>query len=1139
MSAYIDLVEMPFVLLDANGVVKYRNAAFEREFPNREFIFDLVDSAEQEFIRQVFDDCVKSCEDIQKYTLPMYNNNGELGYWELVFKNRLQAPELQAIVLNLFDVNERMIFEKKYLESLKKNTRLLLQSRNLVLELDKSGVIKKINQNIQILLDSTQSEALGRSIFEIFQSNDSEFFRRSIFDRVIQEQHAVQNEFMFFEGKFERYIFINAAPLFDDEREVSGVFMIAQDIKEKVTIGAAKKLAEKNFTQVFEFFPNGMAIMSIEAEFLQVNTKLKELLCLTEHEFFNLHLEDLLVFEEDIEKLQSSLERIKSQQLKYFQTELIIYNKEKEKVHANLSFTNIKFDNTPFLVVVFNDLSILKNAKIAMYETERNYNSLVNNLNLVILRVDEQHNITFINPAWYTITQFKLSETLEKCFFDFVHEDDLGQLSLLFQFLKEDKLLEKLDLRIIDKNGEVHWFQAKIRNVLKKDIFSKVFELTMLDITKQKSFENELLEQNKAMEAIFRALPDVYFRFDIQGKCLGSKIGATYDFLKISGSPGGYFIDELFPKKLARLIFDSIAKVIDHKRLVTFEYEYFTEHSLTQVYEIRMSHLSESQVITVFRDITEKKLMERDLEKSERLYKLLVRNLPNVGLILVNDDRSIVLAESGYLFRNKFATVVDNFSQENALRQLNPYQQIMFFSGIDKAFQNETSTKEMDFKDSTLQIQFVPVYDKEKTVNNVLLVFYDITELKIAQQELTYESRLRHLIAAISTKFIDNIYVDLAKEVQDTLKSIAKFLHIERAYFFNVNMDLQLVFNFHQWNNNQIQEIYVGQKFIAISPYSPLIRIFEKQEFFVVNNRKISWQRKYLDEHQANSSLILPIYQYNNLIGILGFDSKDSARVWKTEHVESFEIIADVISSSFVRQAFENQNLELIQNLEKANQELESFAYIVSHDLKAPLRSIASLAQLLLMDYADKIGDEGKQHLDLLMSRVERAHSLIEGILEYSRIGRKKGKHRDIDINLLIDEVLISIEVPENIEIQVSENLPEIHADDTQMIQVFQNLISNSIKFMDKPKGFIKISAKEKISDFVFSVEDNGPGIEPQYHGKIFKIFQVLHNKKEVDSTGVGLSIVKKIVENYGGTIWVESEVGKGTTFKFTFKKDL
>jgi len=238
-----------------------------------------------------------------------------------------------------------------------------------------------------------------------------------------------------------------------------------------------------------------------------------------------------------------------------------------------------------------------------------------------------------------------------------------------------------------------------------------------------------------------------------------------------------------------------------------------------------------------------------------------------------------------------------------------------------------------------------------------------------------------------------------------------------------------------------------------------------------------------------------------------------------------------------IRKKAEERQAELLKQLESTNKELNDFAHIVSHDLKAPLRGIKTLANWISTDYADKLDQVGREQIDLLLGRVDRMHNLIDGVLQYSRVGRIKEEMSQVNLNELVPDIIDMIASPDRVTVTVEDELPVIECEKTRITQVFQNLLSNAVKYMDKPEGQVKIGCVQEDEFWKFSVADNGPGIEERHFEKIFQIFQTLSPRDEVESTGIGLTLVKKIVEMYGGRIWVESKVGKGSTFFFTLPK--
>jgi two-component system, LuxR family, sensor kinase FixL len=235
-----------------------------------------------------------------------------------------------------------------------------------------------------------------------------------------------------------------------------------------------------------------------------------------------------------------------------------------------------------------------------------------------------------------------------------------------------------------------------------------------------------------------------------------------------------------------------------------------------------------------------------------------------------------------------------------------------------------------------------------------------------------------------------------------------------------------------------------------------------------------------------------------------------------------------------------NQDLsKTVKDLETSNQEHRNFAHVIAHDLKSPLRGIGTIADRLIRSHSDKFDKESTDQLRLLIIRARRMSDFIDGILRYAEIGYVCEERHNVDINALLAEIIAEMIIPENIEIVIDPNMPTIIAERLRLKQVFQNLLSNAVKYLDKPKGLIKIGCTEENNFWKFSVADNGCGINEKYFEKIFEIFQTLVPRDKTESTGIGLTIVKKIVELYGGKVWVTSKIGEGSTFLFALPKTI
>ncbi len=223
--------------------------------------------------------------------------------------------------------------------------------------------------------------------------------------------------------------------------------------------------------------------------------------------------------------------------------------------------------------------------------------------------------------------------------------------------------------------------------------------------------------------------------------------------------------------------------------------------------------------------------------------------------------------------------------------------------------------------------------------------------------------------------------------------------------------------------------------------------------------------------------------------------------------------------------------------LERSNRELNQFAYVTSHDLKAPLRAISSLSQWIEEDLGDVLTEETHKQMNLLRGRVDRMEALINGILEYSRVGRIRTNLETVNIKSLLEDIVDLLAPPAEFTVEIGPNMPTLKTEKHRIQQVFANLISNALKYVGRPDGLVQIFVRDREIFYEFTVQDNGPGIDPSFHDKIFVIFQTLQARDKYESTGVGLSIVKKIVEDKGGAVTLESEPEKGARFVFNWPK--
>lgn len=270
---------------------------------------------------------------------------------------------------------------------------------------------------------------------------------------------------------------------------------------------------------------------------------------------------------------------------------------------------------------------------------------------------------------------------------------------------------------------------------------------------------------------------------------------------------------------------------------------------------------------------------------------------------------------------------------------------------------------------------------------------------------------------------------------------------------------------------------------------------------------------------------------HNRLMGAISVDNLLTGRPIDADTREDLRRFARYIALAM-------ENLLLVDDLRRANQDLKDFAHVVSHDLKAPLRGVRSLADWMQEDYADRLDDEGRKRLDLMVERIAHLQELIDGILKYSSVEHARVLIRKVDCAALVRHVVEMLAPPPEIKVTVSDHLPSVHFDQIQLEQVFQNLIGNAMAHLGKPSGHIGIACRDTGSAWEFRVTDDGVGIPEAEQRHMFTLFHSGGSRPDAGS-GVGLAVVRRIVEKQGGRLWVESAPGQGSAFFFTIQKNI
>ncbi|QDO94522.1 PAS domain S-box protein [Formosa sediminum] len=610
--------------------------------------------------------------------------------------------------------------------------------------------------------------------------------------------------------------------------------------------------------------------------------------------------------------------------------------------------------------------------------------------------------------------------------------------------------------------------------------------------------ENLLTKKDSQLQGVFENIVDAYLIMDLSGNILKMN-NAAIDLLGFENEKVDFNLMNMVSPQDFERVSQSFQNLLKLGTLTDFEI-----NITTFLKEVKLVHVNASIIYHagkpfaaqgIIRDITKDREAEDKLIESENRLATLIINLDS-GVVLEDENRKIVLT-------NKKFTELFNIEAE-------PTDLI----GLDCLEASKTNS--LLFKN--------PEYflDRMKAI------------------DLKKEAVLGEELEMVDGKILERNYVpiildDTSKGYLWTFKDVTlnriyeKSLEAEKQKYYNIisNMNLGLV---ELDLNDKI--LMVNQCFIDMTGYTEeeLIGIKGKDVFPVLEDKPIiDSQIKGRKKGKTNSYEL----RIRNKEGEL--------RHWLISGAPNYNLDGEIIGSIGLNfditdiKNLEIQKENLVKELEKSNNELQEYAHIVSHDLKSPLRSINALISWIKEDNANVLDETSLQNFDLIEVTLEKMEQLITDILDYSSIGADNEDKIEVNLDTVVKELVDILYIPEHIKVRITTNLPMVLGHKTKLQQVFQNLISNAVKFIDKPEGVITISCIELNDCYQFSIQDNGMGIDEKFHDKIFKVFHAL--KKSKDSSGIGLSIVQKIVFLHGGKIWLESKIKEGTTFFFTISK--
>ncbi len=795
--------------------------------------------------------------------------------------------------------------------------------------------------------------------------------------------------------------------------------------------------------------------------------------------------------------------------------------------------------NSRKVAIIFNDITERKRAEESLRESEEKYRNIIEIANEGILVVDAEVRTTYANKKMADMLGYSQGEMIGKSGMDFVDATYKAYAELRME--KRQKGIDEVhENKLVRKDGSTLWVLVNSKSLFDTGgEFAGVLSM-LTDITERKraddalrlAYEN-LQVQSEELQAQSEEIQMQYEELQAQSEELREANETLHESeerfhtmanampqLAWIAHPDGYiyWYNERWyaytgttPEQIEGWGWQSVhdpevlPKVLEqwNSSIATgqmFDMEFPLRGAdgifrpfLTRVLPLKDANGNILQWFGTNTDVTERKRAEEALRESEahrkvaeavkaerqRLFNVL-DTLPAMICLLTPDHHYAFTNRS---FREKFGECGDLYCYECCFGLNNPCEFCEAYKVLETGQPHNWEVTTPD--GSIIDVYNFPFTDVDGSPL-ILEMNIDITERKKAEEKIQIlANAVESSDDAIVTQALDGIIISWNNGAEQVYGYSSEEVQGKNVSILEPN--------------NRKGEI---KQLIEKTKHSEKVQRYETL-------------RLKKDGTVINASVTLsPVYDASGKFVAVSCISRDISESKKAE---------EILKSK-------------LEELARSNAELEQFAYVSSHDLQEPLRMISSYLQLLQRRYEGNIDEKADKYIHFAVDGAFRMQNLINDLLEFSRVTTRAGEPEPTDSEFVLNQVLSNLElyIRENKATISHDPLPDVMADSTQLAQVFQNLIANGIKFHSEEAPKIRISAEKKEKEWVFSVQDNGIGIDPQYSEKIFEVFKRLHNKEAYPGTGIGLAVCKKIVERHGGHIWVESELGKGSTFYFT-----
>ncbi|MEO9475707.1 MAG: PAS domain S-box protein [Cyclobacteriaceae bacterium] len=712
----------------------------------------------------------------------------------------------------------------------------------------------------------------------------------------------------------------------------------------------------------------------------------------------------------------------------------------------------------------------------------------------------EDDIIKEVNPAFEKIIGYSHKELINMDAKQLNQAENYEETRQIREDLDEGKRFVEFKLTITRKDGSLAYTKINVINVPSGND-GPDYRLTIVqDITEESRRKEAFEEQSKQLQLIVENSPVGIALSDSKGLMKVNRryqdlLGYSEDELRTMNFKDYTYTEDVEYNSglLQKMYRGELDQFSIKKRYIKKDGSHL--QAKTTVGAIRGADGKVKNEVVIIEDITEEARRKEEFEEQSKQLELIVENSP-LGIALSNSQ--------GLMKVNRKFCELLGYSEEEL-----------------KAMTFRDYTYEEDIETSSVNIQklyagevnqFSLVKRYIKADGSVLHSKTTVSAIRKPDGEIKYEVVLiEDITEELKQK---EVFEENKKELEVIVNNSLLGIGLSGSECFTkVNLALCDLLGYSE---NELKQL-------TMSDYTHKDDLPEslalREKLFVGELDNFVLNKRYI---RKNGSVI---NVRSNVSAVKGADGK-------TNHlVVVIEDISEQVKSEEIKE-------ELLNTLEKRNIELQEYAHIVSHDLKSPLRNIATLVSWIKTDCTDINEHIAFQHVLNIEQSVQKMENLINGILAYANVEHGDRQHVPVNLDKLINDTIAILNIPEHVDVKVVRPLPWMNGDPTRFQQLFQNLIGNAIKFIDKERGLVEIDCAPDNEYYIFSVKDNGAGIAKEYHDKIFQIFEYLDDSETNQSTGIGLSIVKKIVETYEGSITLESEEGVGTTFYVKLKKE-